>query len=298
MRGSRYHYTCARQIGALPESLRSRPFVNPGDVFLCPDHQAYAGDVLVKALPFLPNVYQRDWLRRPSPPHAFHPQLDDTVVYFPQGHLQHLLEFGDADVPFTQFACCVCRVVEQRFAFPNHLCRSNSILEVLKLQVVAVPDPGYQTSGDAPKTFVRPTTSLPVFQATLRDCDLPDFLVSLQNYVERMGQSWAVGSHFEMEFQEESAWVASMTRRQGITKYGGTVVRFRPNPVWFGSPWEAAEIRWDNEGGSQVISLFETKSTQPAVTSIPLSIRARLVEEIKALSAEEFAGECFACGET
>ena len=101
-----------------------------------------------------------------------------------------------------------------------------------------------------------------------------------------------------MEFQEESAWVASMTRRQGITKYGGTVVRFRPNPVWFGSPWEAAEIRWDNEGGSQVISLFETKSTQPAVTSIPLSIRARLVEEIKALSAEEFAGECFACGET
>lgn len=130
MRGSRYHYTCARQIGALPESLRSRPFVNPGDVFLCPDHQAYAGDVLVKALPFLPNVYQRDWLRRPSPPHAFHPQLDDTVVYFPQGHLQHLLEFGDADVPLTQFACCVCRVVEQRFAFPNHLCRSNSILEV------------------------------------------------------------------------------------------------------------------------------------------------------------------------
>ena len=295
--GSRYHYTCARQLGVLPEALRAHPFVNPGDVFLCPDHQQLGGDVLVKALPFLPNVYQRDWLRRPSPSHVFHPQLNDTVVYFPQGHLQHLLEFGDADLPFAEFACCVCRVTEQHFAFPNHLCCSNSVLEILHLQVVAIPDPSYQTNGSVPKAFVQPLASLPSFQVTLRDCDLPDYLVSLQTYLERMGQSWSVGSRFEMEFLERLlSWVSFMCSPEKITKYGGTIVRFRPNPVWSGSPWEAVEIRWDNEGGSQVISLFETKSAQAATTSIPPPIRDKLIKELNVLSTKSFARRCcFGC---
>ena len=207
---SRYHYACARQIGALPEALQSRPFVNPGDVFLCPDHQQFADDVLVKALPFLPYLYQRDWLRRPSPSSTFHPQLNDAVVYFPQGHLQHLFEFGDADLPFTEFACCVCRVVEQQFAFPNHLCNSNSVLEVLRLQVMAIPDPSSQATGSASRAFLRSPFPFPSFQVTLRDCDLPDYLVSLQTYLERMGQNWSVGSRFEMEFLEESlrSWLS------------------------------------------------------------------------------------------
>ena len=73
-------------------------------------------------------------------------------------------------------------------------------------------------------------------------------------------------------------------------------MRFRPNPIWFGSPWEAVEIRWDNEGGSQVISLFETKSAQAAATSIPPAIRERLIEGLNTLSTETFAGGfCFVC---
>ena len=80
-----------------------------------------------------------------------------------------------------------------------------------------------------------------------------------------------------------------MRRKEKTTQYSGTVTRFCPSHVWFGSPWEAAEIRWDNDGGSQVISLFETKSAQPAATTLPKPIREKLIEELNALSAKPFA---------
>lgn len=159
----------------------------------------------MNAVPRVSNVYQRDWLRRSSHSKSFLPQLGDYVVYFPQGHLQHLLEFGDADLPFTTYSCCVCRVIGQSFAFPQHLCCSNSILLRLRLQAVAIPDPESQHSNSPIQSFVQPPhiLRLPSFQVTLRDCGLPDYLVNLDTYSERMKHKWKVGDHFEMEFVEE-----------------------------------------------------------------------------------------------
>lgn len=73
--------------------------------------------------------------------------------------------------------------------------------------------------------------------------------------------------------------------------YGGTILRFCPNPSWRGSAWEGAEIRWDNEGGSQIISLFETKGNEVVHRSIPQSIRESLIQQITAISKEPYAGE-------
>ena len=135
----------------------------------------------MEAVPRIPYIYTRDWLRLPSLEPAFQPQVDDLVVYFPQGHLQHLLEFGDADLPFTQYPCCVCKVVHQEYQFPHHLCVSSSIVLRLQLQVVAIPDPSYQITGKPIQSFVTPSstsTALPTFYVNLRDCSLPEYLVS------------------------------------------------------------------------------------------------------------------------
>lgn len=42
--------------------------------------------------------------------------------------------------------------------------------------------------------------------------------------------------------------------------FGGSIVRLRNDPHWDGSPFEAADIRWDGDDGLQTISLFETRT--------------------------------------
>ena len=79
------------------------------------------------------------------------------------------------------------------------------------------------------------------------------------------------------------------SRNNTVKLYGGTIVRFCPNPTWRGSAWEGADIRWDNEGGSQIISLFETKGEEGSYRSIPQSIRENLIQKLKEISKEPFA---------
>lgn len=96
-------------------------------------------------------------------------------------------------------------MIEQRYAFPHHLCCSNSILLQLKLQVVAIPDPESQHTDSLLYSFVELPREykVPSFQVTLRSCSLPDYLVDYGSYTERMKRQWQVGDHFEMEFIEE-----------------------------------------------------------------------------------------------
>ena len=51
--------------------------------------------------------------------------------------------------------------------------------------------------------------------------------------------------------------------------FGGRVVRLRNDPHWDGSPFEAADIRWDGDDGLQTISLFETRDDAPEVPEVP-----------------------------
>lgn len=171
-------------MDAVPAGLEEYPFISKSDLFVCPEHHHYAKDTLLEATSRVNYVYSRDWLRLPTLEPAFQPQIGDYVVYFPQGHLQHLLEFGDKDLPFTNYPCCVCKVISQEFCFPHHLCVSMSIILRLQLQVVAIPHPDSQKKekGQPIQSFVTlPSSDFPSFYVNLRDCSLPEYLVCLSN---------------------------------------------------------------------------------------------------------------------
>ena len=58
-------------------------------------------------------------------------------------------------------------------------------------------------------------------------------------------------------------------RSNAVEVFGGRVARLRNDPHWDGSPFEAADIRWDGDDGLQTISLFETRDEVNGVPSVP-----------------------------
>ena len=68
--------------------------------------------------------------------------------------------------------------------------------------------------------------------------------------------------------------------------FGGTVLRFRNDPHWRGSAFEAADILWDGNDGLQTVSLFETK---PASAIDARRVSESVLEKVEALAKEEFA---------
>ena len=146
--------------------------------------------------------YDRDWLRSLDP--TF-PQIGDYMVYFPQGHIQHLLEFGDAELPFTTFSLCLCHVDGMETVFPHHTCHCMSIVLRLTLKIVGVPSPEFQLTHQPIRAFVKPprNVELPQVVVSLRNCDLPDYLIDYTKYLSLIGKSWKPGDHFQMEFLEK-----------------------------------------------------------------------------------------------
>lgn len=129
--------------------------------------------------------------------------MNDIVVYFPQGHIHHLLEFGDKDLPFTLFPCCCCRIEQASYHFPNHLVACSSIEYHLTLQCIAIPSKQYQTNQSFVQSFTLIHQTIPSFEVTLRHSDLPDYLINYATFTELMKKEWKESDHFEMEFLEE-----------------------------------------------------------------------------------------------
>ena len=127
------------------------------------------------------------------------------VVYFPQGHIQHLLQFGDPELPFTLFSCCVCVVRACSYHFPHHLAPSSSIVCQLQLEVVAAPAPESQLHNAFVRSFcaLPPSLHLPRVTVSLRDSDLPDFVFSYDRYTQMMARPWSEHDHFQMDFLNE-----------------------------------------------------------------------------------------------
>ena len=124
-------------------------------------------------------------------------------MYFPQGHLHHLLQFGDSETPFTAFPCCCCQIEEANYQFPSHLVPSSSIEYRLKLRVVGIPNKQYQTTNTFIDSFVPLENETIYFNVTLRHSDLPDFIINYTTYTTLIQKHWKVDDHFEMEFMEE-----------------------------------------------------------------------------------------------
>ena len=47
---SRYHYTCAKELGLLQPVLEHEPFVTQNELFLCPEHRSFENDFFLKAM--------------------------------------------------------------------------------------------------------------------------------------------------------------------------------------------------------------------------------------------------------
>ena len=122
-------------------------------------------------------------------------------MYFPQGHIQHLLQFGDPELPFTLFSCCVCVVRACSYHFPP----SSSIVCQLQLEVVAAPAPESQLHNAFVRSFcaLPPSLHLPRVTVSLRDSDLPDFVFSYDRYTQMMARPWSEHDHFQMDFLNE-----------------------------------------------------------------------------------------------
>lgn len=71
-------------------------------------------------------------------------------------------------------------------------------------------------------------------------------------------------------------------RSNTVEVFGGRVARLRNDPHWDGSPFEAADIRWDGDDGLQTISLFETRDEVPEVNGVP-EVPDTALEKVEAL---------------
>lgn len=70
-------------------------------------------------------------------------------------------------------------------------------------------------------------------------------------------------------------------RSNAVEVFGGHVARLRNDPHWDGSPFEAADIRWDGDDGLQTISLFETRDEVPevnGVSEVPAEVPGKVPE--------------------
>lgn len=241
--------------------------------------------------PHLRYEYHRDWLRSCD---ASYPQLGEFYVYFPQGHIQHLLEFGDPETPFTAVSLCLCQIDSMEVRFPHHTCCSMSILLRLSLKIVGFPAGRSNTQHPNPvQSFVKlpEGVEFPRIVVTLRNCDLPDFLVRFPVFHALMGKPWKVGDPFEMRFVEKFPF-SPFSRRRGVaTRFGGKILRLREDAKWPGSPWEAADIQWDGSGGLQSISMFETCSDETPAASLPRAEQSRFLSVLGELEKQEWAGE-------
>lgn len=73
-------------------------------------------------------------------------------------------------------------------------------------------------------------------------------------------------------------------RSNAVEVFGGHVARLRNDPHWDGSPFEAADIRWDGDDGLQTISLFETRYKVNGVPAeVPAGVPDTALEKVEAL---------------
>ena len=213
---------CAAEEGLLPPEATHAPFIAPTAVFVCREHISLQHHPLLQPVvpppplsypqPFASTLFTRDWLRQTAPSPSL-PQLGDRVIYFPQGHIQHLLQYGDPELPVTLFSCCVGRIRAFSITFPHHLAPSSSVVLKLTIEIVGIPSPDAQLQNSFVQSFVSlpPSLKLPPLEVSLRDSDLPDYLCPYDRYIHLMSKNWQKDDHFEMEFANACVFLSSFT---------------------------------------------------------------------------------------
>lgn len=199
----------------------------------------------------------REWALSDEPSDfQYCPQIGDSVIYFPQGHAEHLMTFHEtAQPPWTSFpirwVAVECVVTDIQFDFPTQAehRRSNSLVATVGLKIVGIPLHAAGTSTNHSLTeFSRTSTrsssldkaEYSSFKVVMRKgTGVPDFLIPSFLYYRAAAVRWRPGMRFQSPFIEGEA----------LKLYRGTILEIADYDEAFPhSPWECLKVKWDDEG--------------------------------------------------
>ena len=209
-----------------------------------------------RRVPIDVSIY-REWALSDEPSDfQYCPQLGDAVIYFPQGHAEHLMTFHEtAQPPWTSFpirwVAVECIVTDLQFDFPTQAehRRSNSVVATVGLKMVGIPLHAAGTSSNYSLTeFSRTSTrsssldraEYSSFKVVMRKgTGVPDFLIPSFLYHRAAAVRWRAGMRFQSPFIEG----------EELKLYQGIVLDITDYDDAFPhSPWECLKVQWDDEG--------------------------------------------------
>ena len=257
----------------------------------------------------------REWLMMDTTcDQEYCPQVGDHVLYFPQGHMEHLNLFPEPRrPPWMLFAhrwpVVECRVEKLDFNFPSpmELKKSNSIVVTMTLRLLGRPvrwgnaSPGHMYTNFAPPRESRHSQNTDIiFQVMLRNTSAPDFIVPWHVYHRAAAVSWSTGQHFLSYFKE----LDPVSGEMELKVYPGTVMKVsdRERHDWPQSPWESLQISWNNDTDDASMSrispwdaevVYEASEPRPLAlpaaqgTCLPDSLIRAVVKEINACMEDD-----------
>jgi hypothetical protein len=199
-------------------------------------------------------VINREWaVAEEASDYQYCPQVGDTVMYFVQGHAQHLSSIHEtAQPPWTNFPgrwqAVECRVTGVHYNLPtqaeHRVC--NSVVATVALTIIGTP---MHASGASSHHLLTDFSSTSTrrshldraeycnFTVTLRKgMDLSDFLVPAYLYYRAAVIRWRPGMRLQCPFLEAS----------GLTVYTGLILEIADyDPAYPHSPWECLKVKWD-----------------------------------------------------
>jgi hypothetical protein len=216
-------------------------------------HKAQHGTVLPEGV-----FVGRKWLQGTALTPQYTPQLGDRVMYFPQGHIQWLQQFQESSSPpwmaFPQkWPIVECEVRKIEYMFPDTSQEHNmccSVKAKVQLAVVRVPVRNVITAAGqyvlelaAPRATRHSSSSEISFSVTLRDWDMPDFLVPSDLFMRSIRLAWHTGVRVTVQFKNYS----EAEKMYVFTSYGGQVEGINnASAEWPHSPWDCIQVNWDD----------------------------------------------------
>ena len=258
----------------------------------------------------LPEMYEiglkldRTWLQSFTPHESLYaPQIGDHVIYFPQGHKEQLQRFTeDVSPPWNSFPQkwplveCIVRDITYRFPNDQELRWCNSMIAEVSLAIVGTPSRyNIAVTGQYMVSFVPPRSTRhnareQLITVTLRNTQLPDFLVLFEIFQRTIRVAWHQGVKISVAYQEIDPENGEVIFKE----YPGKVVSLsNSDPEWPNSPWEALEVTWDDNTSSSTvdrINPWEAKAVFSSSShSLPIGSkfdgneRIRILEELEKL---------------
>ena len=210
--------------------------------------------------------FERRWLQTDAPTPQYSPQMGDKVMYLPQGHIVCLQEHQEGTSPpwlaFPQkWPIVECEVRDIQYKFPDasegHK-GYRAIKAIVQLAVVRVPSRNTITAGHVyqldlviPRATRNSASKEITFEVTLRDWDLPEFLVPSDVFLRSVRLAWHRGIRLSAQFKNFSV----EEQKYVFVEYAGQVEGLsNATPEWPNSPWEALQIRWDESVDGEELS--------------------------------------------